>query len=167
MQRSSGDPPGLRAQRAYAHARKREAMCIRDATPTRARTSHTGETKGGRDEGGGGQRGVITDDCPLLRHGQSTARNPVHSPGSRGAMIRRRSAMRLDRAAGRAAMRERCACVREREQGRTCVSPKSAGDTRTTRSGPRLRGRSLRGSGRFSRREVNDCLVMPPEMADN
>lgn len=32
---------------------------------------------------------------------------------------------------------------------------------------PRLRGRSLRGSGRFSRREVNDCLVMPPEMAGN
>lgn len=116
----------------------------------------------GEDEGrsrGREQRGVITDDCPLLRHGQSTVRNPVHSTGSQGTMIRRRSAMRWTAA---------CVRAREGESESENIRLAEIGWGHANHSfSPRLRGRSLRGSRRFSRREVNDCLVMPPEMADN
>lgn len=101
-------------------------------TYTRVYVAHERDEKG--DEGEG-QRGVITDDCPLLRHGQSTARNPVHSPGSRGAMIRRRSAMRLDRAA--AAMRKRrvCACACARVCVCACMRARARANVRLAKIG--------------------------------
>lgn len=90
MERPYSDPPGPgRSARLCAAARRYTYTGIR----VHRQDGEDGRGRARRGEGGGPQRGVITDDCPLLRHGQSTARNPVHSAGSQGTMIRRRSAM--------------------------------------------------------------------------
>jgi len=61
-----------------------------------------------------------------------------------------------------------CVCESTKARARTNVRLAEIDQGHANHSfSPRLRGRSLRGSGRFSGREVNDCLVMPPEMADN
>jgi len=161
--------PYRQSPRSGTHARNaRLCVAARCYTYTSARAQAggwggwSGEEKGV----GGGQRGVITDDCPLLRHGQSTARNPVHSAGSQGTMIRRQSAMRWTAWPRRGAVCARPTRARARARASTRLAEIDRGHANHSFS-PRLRGRSLRGSGRFSGREVNDCLVMPPEMTDN
>lgn len=138
-------------KRVYVRTRRRYTY-----TRVRARRARRGEERrddeGGRtrDEGGsggmgtrGGERGVITDDCPLLRHGQSTARNPVHSAGfTRNDDSPGGPRCALDRARWLPQRREVDAGGKSEVKGReerkgeerTRASPKSAGDTRTTRS---------------------------------
>lgn len=91
----------VRSKRSCERVSERDITRIRASYVFQAEGRREGRKgrRGSRVGAGGwrGQRGIITDDCPLLRHGQSTARNPVHSAGSstRNDDSRWRSAMCL------------------------------------------------------------------------
>lgn len=75
--------------------------------------------------------------------------------------------MRLDRARARGDCRDEGEEEEARARGANARLAEIGRGHANHSFNPRLRGRSLRGSGRFSRREINDCLVMPPETAGN